>query len=52
MTVRWLHDTERSGWFMLILLIPIVGPIMFFITMLLDSQPGVNEYGPNPKVYG
>jgi len=48
-TVRRLHDTGRSGWFMLILLIPIVGPIVFLITMLLDSQPGVNEYGSNPK---
>ena len=48
-TVRRLHDTGRSGWFMLIQLIPIVGPIVFFITMLLDSQPGANAYGSNPK---
>ena len=51
-TVRRLHDTGRSGWFMLIQLIPIVGSIVFFITMLLDSQPDVNSYGPNPKVGG
>ena len=51
-TVRRLHDTGRIGWFMLIQLIPIVGSIVFFITMLLDGQPGSNAYGTNPKVYG
>ena len=48
-TVRRLHDTGRSGWFMLVHLIPVVGPIVFFITLLLDSQFGENRYGPNPK---
>ena len=49
-TVRRLHDTGRSGWFMLINAIPVIGPIAFFVTMLLDSQPGANRYGPNPKM--
>ena len=48
-TVRRLHDTGRSGWFMFINLIPIIGPIVFLVTMLLDSQPGTNAYGANPK---
>lgn len=49
-TVRRLHDTGRSGWFILINAIPVIGPTTFFITMLLDSQPGANRYGPNPKM--
>ena len=49
-TVRRLHDTGRSGWFMWLTVIPVIGPIMFFVTMLLDSQPGANRYGPNPKM--
>jgi len=48
-TVRRLHDTGRSGWWILISLIPVVGSIVLLIFMLLDSQPGVNQYGPNPK---
>jgi uncharacterized membrane protein YhaH (DUF805 family) len=48
-SVRRLHDTGRSGWWLLLLLIPIVGPIVILIFMVLDSQPGDNLYGPNPK---
>jgi uncharacterized membrane protein YhaH (DUF805 family) len=48
-TVRRLHDTGRTGWWVLVWLIPIVGPIVILVFMVLDSQPGDNEYGPNPK---
>src|SRR5829696_10017381 len=52
-TVRRLHDTDRSGWWILIALIPFIGGIVLLIFMVLDSQPGVNQYGPNPKAdYG
>jgi len=52
-TVRRLHDTGRTGWWILIGLIPIIGGIVLLIFMVLDSQPGVNQYGPNPKAdYG
>lgn len=47
--VRRLHDTGRSGWWLLLLLLPLIGPIVLFIFYVLDSQPGTNEYGPNPK---
>jgi len=47
--VRRLHDTGRSGWWLLIALVPIVGVIVLLVFMLLDSQPGDNGYGPNPK---
>jgi uncharacterized membrane protein YhaH (DUF805 family) len=48
-TVRRLHDTNRSGWWMLISLVPLVGGIFFLIFMTQDSTPGLNQYGPNPK---
>lgn len=48
-TVRRLHDTDRSGWWMFIALIPIIGGIVLFIFTILDSTSGDNQYGPNPK---
>jgi uncharacterized membrane protein YhaH (DUF805 family) len=48
-TVRRLHDVGKSGWMMLIVLIPIAGLIWFFILMIRDSEPGQNKYGENPK---
>ena len=48
-TVRRLHDTGRTGWWILIGLIPVIGGIVLLIFMLLDSEPGANQYGPNPK---
>ena len=50
-TVRRLHDTNRSGWWMLINVVPLVGWIFFLIFMIQDSIPGPNNYGPNPKGY-
>ncbi|MBV9455213.1 MAG: DUF805 domain-containing protein [Rubrobacter sp.] len=48
-TVRRLHDTGRTGWWIFISLIPFIGWIVLLIFMVLDSEPGTNEYGPNPK---
>lgn len=48
-SIRRLHDTNHSGWWILIPFIPIVGFIIFLIFMLTDSDPGDNLYGPNPK---
>ncbi|OOF40408.1 hypothetical protein BKK49_06175 [Rodentibacter rarus] len=47
-SIRRLHDVNRSGWWVLIALIPF-GCIVLFIFGCLDSQPGDNQYGPNPK---
>jgi uncharacterized membrane protein YhaH (DUF805 family) len=47
--VRRLHDTNRSGWWYFIGLIPIVGSIILIVFYAMDSQPGDNRYGPNPK---
>ena len=46
--VRRLHDTDRSGWFILIGLIPIIGAIVLIVFYVQDSGPD-NQYGPNPK---
>jgi uncharacterized membrane protein YhaH (DUF805 family) len=46
--VRRLHDTDKSGWFILIGLIPLVGAIVLLVFFVTDSGPD-NKYGPNPK---
>lgn len=46
---RRLHDTNRSGWWLLLNLIPLVGAIILIIWWVQDSVPGANEYGDNPK---
>lgn len=46
---RRLHDTGRSAWWLLLVLIPLIGGIILIIFMVFDSQPGDNKYGPNPK---
>lgn len=47
-TVRRLHDSGRSGWWILIAFIPIVGLITLVVFLVLDSEPG-NAYGRSPK---
>ncbi len=48
-SVRRLHDVGKSGWFFLIILIPIIGGIWLLVLACTDSQPGANKWGPNPK---
>lgn len=48
--VRRLHDSGRSGWWILISLIPFLGGIWLLVLLLMDSDPGDNKYGPNPKI--
>ncbi|MEU6240850.1 MULTISPECIES: DUF805 domain-containing protein [unclassified Streptomyces] len=47
--VRRLHDTGRSGWFVLIGLIPFIGWIILIVFLAQEGRPDPNEYGPNPK---
>lgn len=49
--VRRLHDTNRSGWWLLIALIPLVGAIILLVYLVQDSDQGENQYGPNPKEF-
>jgi uncharacterized membrane protein YhaH (DUF805 family) len=51
-TVRRLHDTGRSAWFLFVSLIPFVGGIWLFILLITDGTPGKNRYGDNPKRSG
>lgn len=46
--VRRLHDTGRSGWWMLIGLVPLVGSIWLIVLMCSDDNPGDNRYGSPP----
>jgi uncharacterized membrane protein YhaH (DUF805 family) len=48
-SVRRLHDTNRSGWWLLIGLIPVIGLIVLIVFMVQDSTSGDNVHGPNPK---
>ena len=46
--VRRLHDTNKSGWFILISIIPIIGLIVIFL-LIADGTKGKNRFGPKPK---
>ena len=48
-SVRRLHDTNHSGWWLFISLIPLIGAIVLLVFMVRDSQSDQNQYGPNPK---
>lgn len=47
--VRRLHDCGKSGWFILVRFIPIIGTIWLFIILVSEGVHGINEYGPDPK---
>ena len=47
--VRRLHDTDRTGWWVLINFLPLIGFLIFLVFMVLDGTPGDNRYGPSPK---
>ncbi len=48
-TARRLHDIGKSGWMILIGIIPIIGAIWLLILTVKDGTPGENQYGLNPK---
>jgi uncharacterized membrane protein YhaH (DUF805 family) len=47
--IRRLHDTDRSGWWMLISLVPLVGGIILLVFYVSEGTKGPNQYGPDPK---
>ena len=49
-SARRLHDTGRSGWWILISLVPVIGWIVIIYFLVQDSEAGDNKYGPNPKL--
>ncbi|MFT4027199.1 MAG: DUF805 domain-containing protein [Novosphingobium sp.] len=46
--IRRLHDTDRSGWWLLIVLIPLVGAILLIVWLATKGTPGTNQFGPDP----
>ena len=50
--VRRLHDTGRSGWWIFVGFVPLIGEFILLFILLSDSQQGNNQYGPNPKYFG
>ena len=48
-TIRRLHDTDRSGWWLLLMLIPLVGPIVVLVFMCLEGTRDENRFGVDPK---
>lgn len=47
-SIRRLHDTNRSGWWFLIGLVPVIGLVWFFVLMVLSGTNGDNQFGPKP----
>lgn len=47
--IRRLHDIGKSGWYYLLVIIPIIGPIWLIILLVTEGEQGDNKYGPNPK---
>lgn len=50
-SVRRLHDIGNSGWWLLIIFVPFVGGLIMLIFTIRNSDPGSNQYGPNPKTH-
>ena len=48
-SVRRLHDTDRSGWWILIGLIPLIGVIVLIVFAFQEGKSGANQYGEDPK---
>ncbi len=48
-SIRRLHDTDRSGWWLLLSLIPLLGAIVLLVFMLIEGTQGSNRFGADPK---
>ena len=46
--VRRLHDSDRSGWWLLIIFIPFVGALVLLVFMIIGGTHGPNRFGPDP----
>jgi len=47
--MRRLHDTDRSGWWLLLAFVPLIGGLVLLVFFVLDGTPGSNRFGPSPK---
>lgn len=50
-SVRRLHDIGKSGWYLLVGIIPLIGGIWLLVLMATAGDMGENEYGADPKEY-
>jgi len=48
-TIRRLHDTDRSGWTVLWALVPLIGALLLLVYYISEGTPGPNRFGPDPK---
>ncbi len=48
-SVRRLHDIDRTGWWVLLSFVPLIGAIVLLVFAVQEGTPGDNRYGPNPK---
>lgn len=51
-TVRRLHDTDRSGWWILIGFIPFIGSLVLLVFGCMEGTKGDNRFGEDPKLNG
>jgi uncharacterized membrane protein YhaH (DUF805 family) len=49
LSVRRLHDTNRSGWYLLLNLVPVIGSIVIFIWSVTPGDKKANQFGPPSK---
>lgn len=49
-SVRRLHDTNRSGWWILISLIAVIGDVALLVLLAIEGTHGRNPYGPDPRL--
>jgi len=49
-SVRRLHDTGKSGWWLLISLVPVAGFLVLLVFYFIEGDSGTNKYGPDPKM--
>lgn len=47
--IRRLHDTNRSGWWLLISFLPLIGAIVLLVFLVTEGDKSDNQYGPDPK---
>lgn len=48
-SVRRLHDRDKSGWWLLLVLIPLIGAIVLLVWMVQEGDRGTNRFGADPK---
>ena len=48
-TVRRMHDQNKSGWFVLVCFVPCIGSLWLLILLITEGTPGKNSFGEDPK---